>query len=251
MNEMFQLAGRTAVITGGSRGIGKAIARGFAANGANVVVVGRNQESCNATVAEFRASGHSAIPCPGHMGSLQDISKIVKLTVEEFGGIDIIVNNAATALSEPIGQMTPTALAKSFEVNLRGPVFLIQEALPYLQASTCASVINVVSASVWKNLAEVAAYSATKAGLMSFTRTTAAALAEDGIRVNALSPGIVATEMQAGAGEPFVQKLTSSNLMRRAASVDEMVGPAIFLASNASSFMTGTVLHVDGGFVTA
>ena len=160
-----------------------------------------------------------------------------------------MVNNAANALTEPVGGFTEAGFDKSVDVNIKGPVFLTQEALPHLRASDHASVINVVSAGAWLYSAFVAMYAAAKAAMVSYTKSTAAALAADGIRVNALAPGAVDTDMVRNTGEAATEQMANACLMRRLATVDEMVGPALFLASDASSFLTGTVVHADGGLV--
>lgn len=183
------------------------------------------------------------------MGSATDIEGIVTATVEQLGGIDIVVNNAATALSQAVGEITEEAMSKALEVNLRGPILLLQAAMPHLRRSSHASVINVVSAGAWMFLPEVSVYAATKAGLVAFTRSSSAALAADGVRVNALAPGIVDTDQRAGIEDALYVRLVDAAVMQRAASPEEMVGPALFLASDASSYMTGSVLHVDGGTV--
>jgi NAD(P)-dependent dehydrogenase (short-subunit alcohol dehydrogenase family) len=134
-------------------------------------------------------------------------------------------------------------------VNLRGPVFLVQEALPHLVASPCAAVIHVISAGAFLFSANVAMYSAAKAGLMAFTRAMAADFASKGIRVNALAPGTVDTDMVRANTPDAQERMANASFQRRAAHADEMVGPAIYLASDASSFMTGQVLLVDGGLV--
>jgi NAD(P)-dependent dehydrogenase (short-subunit alcohol dehydrogenase family) len=245
--ELFDLHGRVAIVTGGTRGIGRAIAEGFAGAGACVVVGSRKADACAATEAALKELGGEALGVPTHMGELDALQSLVARTVAEFGGVDIVVNNAANALTQPLGQFSPEAWQKSFDVNLRGPVFLVQAALPHLERSDHASVINVISAGAFLFSANVAMYSAAKAALMSFTRSMAADFAPRGIRVNALAPGTVDTDM-VRANPPEAQvAMANASPMRRAASPDELVGPAIYLASDASSFMTGQVLLVDGG----
>jgi NAD(P)-dependent dehydrogenase (short-subunit alcohol dehydrogenase family) len=146
-----------------------------------------------------------------------------------------------------LGQFTAEAWQKSFDVNLRGPVFLVQAALPHLERSEHAAIVNVISAGAFLFSANVAMYGAGKAALMSFTRSMAADFAPRGIRVNALAPGTVDTDMVRANPPEAQQAMANASPMRRAASPDEMVGPALFLASDASSFMTGQVLLVDGG----
>ncbi|MEZ5383505.1 MAG: glucose 1-dehydrogenase [Microthrixaceae bacterium] len=245
--DRFDLTDRTAIITGGSRGIGKAIASGFAALGANVVVASRKWEACEATATEIVDAGGSALAVAAHMGRLEDGAALAAATVERFGGIDIVVNNAANALAQPMGGLTVEAWEKSFSTNLRGPVFLIQEALPHLRASEHPAVINVVSAGIYTGGGWMGMYLAAKSAMASMTRSMAMELAADGIRVNALAPGTVATDMVRNNPEPVQQAMVDAQLIKRMADPEEMVPPAAFLASDASSFMTGQVLVVDGG----
>jgi NAD(P)-dependent dehydrogenase (short-subunit alcohol dehydrogenase family) len=247
--QLFRLDGRVALITGGTRGIGRAIAEGFGQAGARVVVASRKPDACTETERELRALGIDALGVPCHMGSLASVESLVAGAVAHFGALDIVVNNAANALTEPIGHFTEAGLTKSVDVNIKGPVFLIQEALPHLEASDHASVINVVSAGAWMFSATVAHYAAAKAAMVSYTRALAAGLAPRGIRVNALAPGSVDTDMVRNTGSEAVAGMASANLLRRVASASEMVGPALFLASDASSYVTGTVIHADGGLV--
>lgn len=249
LERLFDLTGRTAIVTGGTRGIGRAVAEGFVAAGANVVVASRKPDACAETEAHLRAIGGEALGVPTHLGELDQIDALVARTVERFGGVDIVVNNAANALAQPLGEMTPEAWQKLFDVDLRGPVFLIQAALPHLERSEHAAIVNVISAGAFLFSAQVSMYAAAKAGLMSFTRSMAADFAPRGIRVNALAPGTVDTDMVRANGPEAAAHMASASFMRRAASPDEMVGPVIYLASDASSFMTGQVLLVDGGLV--
>jgi NAD(P)-dependent dehydrogenase (short-subunit alcohol dehydrogenase family) len=249
LDRLFDLTGRTAIVTGGTRGIGRAVAEGFAAAGANVVVASRKADACAATEAHLRAMGADALGVPTHLGELDQIDALVAATVERFGGVDVVVNNAANALAQPLGQFTPEAWQKLFDVDLRGPVFLVQAALPHLTASPHASVVNMISAGAFLFSAQVSMYAAAKAGLMSFTRSMAADFAPRGIRVNALAPGTVDTDMVRANGPDAAAHMARASFQRRAADPDEMVGPVLYLASDASSFMTGQVLLVDGGLV--
>jgi NAD(P)-dependent dehydrogenase (short-subunit alcohol dehydrogenase family) len=249
LDTLFDLTGRVAIVTGGTRGIGRAVAEGFVAAGAKVAVGSRKADACAETEKHLAAMGGDVIGVPTHMGELDAVKNLVDQTVDRFGGIDIIVNNAANALAQPIGHFTSEAWQKSYDVNLRGPVFLIQEALPHLERSEHASVVNVISAGAFMFAAGQSMYAAAKAALMSFTRAMAADFAPRGIRVNALAPGTVDTDMVRNNAPEVVASMHNAGFMRRAADPDEMVGPVIYLASDASSFMTGQVLLVDGGLV--
>jgi NAD(P)-dependent dehydrogenase (short-subunit alcohol dehydrogenase family) len=249
LQDLFDLTGRVAIVTGGTRGIGRSIAEGFVAAGAHVAVASRKADACEETEAALREMGGAAIGVPTHVGDLNSLQALVGRTVDEFGRLDIVVNNAATPLREDLGHFTPEAYAKSMEVNLRGPVFLVQEALPYLQDSPSGAVINVVSAGAFLPSPFVATYAATKAALLSFTRSMAADFAPLGVRVNALAPGAVDTQMMRKNTPEAQEQMAMSSIQGRAAHPDEMVGPALFLASDAASFVTGQVVIADGGLV--
>ena len=146
LRQLFDLTGRVAIVTGGTRGIGRSIAEGFVAAGAKVVVASRKPDACAETEAHLRSLGGEALGVPTHLGELAPLGPLVERTVERFGRLDIVVNNAATALTEPIGRFTPAAWDKVYEVNLRGPRVPGRAALPHLEKSPCASVVNVISA---------------------------------------------------------------------------------------------------------
>ncbi|HEX7097457.1 MAG TPA: glucose 1-dehydrogenase [Acidimicrobiales bacterium] len=249
LQALFDLTGRVAIVTGGTRGIGRSIAEGFAAAGAAVVVASRKADACAETEAHLRSMGAEALGVPTHMGDPDATARLVDATVERFGRLDIVVNNAATALTLPLGELTLEAWAKSFDVNLRGPVFLVEQALPHLKASGRGAVVNVISAGAFLFSSNVAMYAAAKAALMSFTRSMAAAFAPFGIRVNALAPGTVDTDMVRKNPPEAQARMAAASHMKRAAHPDEMVGPALFLASDAGSFVTGQVVLADGGMV--
>lgn len=251
INQLFSLEGRVAIVTGGTRGIGRSIAEGFVDAGARVVVASRKQAAVDETVAALTARGGSVVGVSAHLGDLDDVQRIVDTAFSEFGAIDIVVNNAATALTQPIGSLTADAWAKVNDVNLRGPVFLVQAALPHLVASPHASVINVISAGAYLPGVGTAMYAATKSALLSFTRTMAADFAGRGIRVNALAPGTVETDMVTNNDPATQQRMAAACFMKRMAHPDEMLGPVLFLASDASSYVTGQVVIADGGLVPA
>lgn len=248
--DRFDLTDRVAIVTGGSRGIGEALCEGFAAVGAKVVVASRKAEACDAVAARIEADGGTALSVPTHVGDLDQLEALVAATVERFGGVDIVVNNAANPLAQPLGSMTPEAWQKSFDANLRGPVFLVQNALPHLTASEHGAVVNVLTAGIFTSGGYVSMYVAAKSALMSMTRSMAAEFVHHGIRVNALAPGTVDTQMVQATGPERQAAMVAAQLIPRMAAPTEMLPAALFLASDASSFMTGHVLVLDGGMTT-
>ncbi len=247
LSKLHDLSGRVAIVTGGTRGIGRSIAEGLAAAGATVVVASRKADACAETEAHLRSMGGDALGVPSHMAELDSINALVDTTVDRFGRLDIVVNNAANALTLPFGSLTADAWQKSLDTNLRGPVFLVERALPHLEASGNAAVLNVISAGAFLFSPYTAMYASAKAGLMAMTRSMAANFAPKGIRVNALAPGTVDTDMVRNNGPEAAERMAQASFMRRAAHPDEMVGPALLLLSDAGSFITGQVILADGG----
>jgi NAD(P)-dependent dehydrogenase (short-subunit alcohol dehydrogenase family) len=246
---LFDLTGRTAIVTGGSRGIGRSMALGMAAAGAAVVVASRKADACEAVAAEIVAAGGQALAVPTHVGHPDEIEALVDATVERFGGISIVVNNAANPLGGALTEVTPAAFDASYGVNVKGPVLLGAAALDHLAASGHGSVINVISAGAFMPGETLGLYCSGKAALWSLTRVMAKEWAPRSVRVNALAPGPFRTDMMAGAlaVPDFYDRIVASTLQRRVAEPDEIVGAALFLASDASSYVTGSALGVDGG----
>lgn len=247
--KMFDLSGRVAIVTGGSRGIGLSIAHGFAAQGAKVVVASRKADACDQAVAEIAEAGGEALAVSTHMGDLDSVNQLADATVEHFGQIDILVNNAANPLGVPMEDITPEIWDKSFTVNLRGPFFLFQRCLPSLLESDHASVINVISVGAYIPAGNTSMYSAAKAGLLSYTRTMAGEYSPRGIRVNAIAPGTVDTTMTRNTGPEALARMADLSHIGRIGHPDELVGTALLLASDAGSYITGQCIIVDGGFI--
>jgi NAD(P)-dependent dehydrogenase (short-subunit alcohol dehydrogenase family) len=247
LGALFDLTDRVAIVTGGSRGIGRAMAGAFASLGARVVVASRKADACEEAAAEIRSEGGRAIGVPVHMGDLDSVRALVAATTDAYGAVDVVVNNAANPLALPVGEWTPQAWDKSLGVNLRGPAFLVQEALPYLKASPHASVINVLSAAVYLRSEHRGLYAIGKTGLAAMTRVMAGELAPHGIRVNALAPGSFDTYMMQQTTQDARDRSRDAAPLKRIADVREILGPALVLACDAGSFMTGQVVSVEGG----
>jgi NAD(P)-dependent dehydrogenase (short-subunit alcohol dehydrogenase family) len=247
---LFDLTGRTAVITGGTRGIGFALAQGHLAAGANVVVTGRSADRCRAAQSQLEVDAPGRVAgITAHMGDLEQVKTLVQQTVSTFGGIDIVVNNAAISLLQQFGEITPEAWHKSLSVNVTGPLFLVQEALPQLAASEHAAVLNLISPAALMFAGQMPLYAAGKAAMLALTRSMAAAFAPNGIRVNALTPGPVDTQMMRNNPPEFIEATANQTLLGRLADPGEMIGPALLLTSDAGSYITGQVLLADGGMV--
>ncbi len=242
--QLFGLEGRTAIVTGGTRGLGHAIAAGFLSVGARVVVTGRRQEACDDAAARL---GDGAIGVAAHAADEESAERVVARAVEAFGGVDIVVNNAANSLGMAVGEITAAGLQKSLDVNLAGPLFLVQAALAELQASSSASIINVTTAGLVRPGRGLSVYLAAKAGLEMVTRTMALELAPHGIRVNAISPGPFATDMVLNMSDEAKAAAVERTPLGRMAEPAEIAGAAIFLASAAGGFVTGSTVTVDGG----
>lgn len=242
----FDVEGRVAIVTGGTRGIGREIAAALAARAARVVITGRKPDS-SARAAEELAAHGDVIGVSCHMGDLDDVASLVAQTVDRFGGIDIVVNNAANSLTQPLGGLTPEAFDKSINVNLRGPLFLVEQALPHLKRSSRSAVLNIISPWAFMYSPQAALYAMGKNGLVAATRAMAAAYAQHGIRVNALAPGATDTDMVRNNDPAAIEAMEAASLLGRLGRPEEMVPPALLLVSDAGSFITGQVLMVDGG----
>jgi len=246
----FSLKGRIALVTGASRGIGEAIARTLAANGAQCILVSRKIEGLQAVAEKIRNDGGNADPIACHMGDLDQIEKLFAEIDKKYGKLDILVNNAATnPFFGEMVQVTEAVWDKTLEVNLKGPFFMIQHATKLMEKSGRGAIVNVASVNGISPAPYQGVYSVTKAALISMTKAYAAELAGKNIRVNALLPGLTETKF-AGAlfGNKEIYDYALQQIpMGRHGVPEEMAGAVLYLVSDASSYTTGSMIVCDGG----
>jgi dehydrogenase/reductase SDR family protein 4 len=244
------LTGRTALVTGGSRGIGLHLSWGLAAAGARVAVCARTAEDCERVVADIEEAGGEALAVVGNLADLDGVEGIVSSVVDRWGGLDVLVNNAGAAPDfGPVTSTSPRAFARTFAVNTQVPLHLIGAALQK-GLGPGSSVVNVVSAGGLTGQPGMGAYGASKAAMIHATRTLARELGPQGIRVNAVAPGVIRTEFS----RPIIEtpqlhdKVVTGSCLGRVGEPGEVVGAVVWLASDAASYVTGTTVVVDGGF---
>jgi NAD(P)-dependent dehydrogenase (short-subunit alcohol dehydrogenase family) len=248
--DLFDLSGKTALITGASRGIGKAIAELLAQHGAHVIISSRKVEGCAAVAEEITAAGGSAEAMACHIGGLEQIGSAIAQIRERHGQLDILVNNAA--INPYFGHILdtpPDAFQKTIDVNMRGYFYMSVEAGKLMRETGGGAIVNTASITALKPPPMQALYSITKAAVVNMTRAFAKECARFNIRCNALLPGLTKTEF-AGAlfeDEKFYNHAIAQIPMRRHAEPGEMAGAVLYLVSDASSFTTGEILVVDGG----
>ena len=242
----FALEGKIALITGASRGIGEAIATTLAEYGAHCILVSRKTEGLEKVAAKIVAAGGKAEACACHMGYTDQIEGLFATIGEKFGRLDILINNAATnPYFGPMIDAQEPAWDKTFEVNLKGPFFMIQHAARLMKASGGGAIVNVSSVNAVTPMPYQGIYAITKAGLVSMTKSYAKELVGDNIRVNALLPGLTATKLAGVIAED--EEVLSAIPMKRAAQPTEMAAAVLYLVSDASSYTTGASIICDGG----
>jgi 2-deoxy-D-gluconate 3-dehydrogenase len=251
--EKFSLKGKSGIVTGGGSGIGKAIAKGIVEAGAEIVIAGRNKERLEEAIKEIQKFGSPVVAVRANISKMEDIKKLVDQTVEKFGKIDFLFNNAGIIRRTPSENFTEKDWDETIQINLKGPFFLAQAvARVMISQKRKGKIINTSSLAAVQGGRRVPAYAASKGGLTQVTKSMANDWAKYNILVNAIGPGWVKTELT----EPLQQdkerfaEILGRIPLGRWAEPEDLVGAAIFLASDASDYITGQTIFVDGGWLS-
>jgi dehydrogenase/reductase SDR family member 4 len=248
----FNLEGKIAIITGSSKGIGKAIAKAFAECGATVVISSRKQDACDEVVNEFKASGLKAIAIACHVGDLESRKYLVEKTINDCGGVDVLVNNAASnPVYGPIEEASSDAFDKIMNVNVKAPWDLANKCLESMKSRGGGSVINISSIEGEHPGYGLGLYSTSKAAISMLTKNQAKEWGRYGIRVNAICPGLIQTKFSSAlwTDEKVMGHINKKLPLGRMGQSDEIASVALLLASEAGSYITGSLQVADGGFL--
>jgi NAD(P)-dependent dehydrogenase (short-subunit alcohol dehydrogenase family) len=253
MLDVFDLENKVALVTGGTRGLGRAMAEGLAQAGASVAINSRKQEACDEAAQEIHeATGSATLSAACHAGDWDGLAVMVERVTERFGRLDILVNNAGiNPVPTPVLEMTQEYWDKLQTVNLKGPLRLAQLCVPLMAETGGGSIVNVSTVGSYIGGQGMSAYSSSKAALNNLTKVMAQEWAPLGIRVNAIAPGSFMTDMMTGAShiEGFLEGSANLSFQKRIADPKEIAGTVVYLGSDASSFVTGIVLMVAGGIM--
>jgi len=250
VQELFDLSGKTAIVTGGSRGIGKEMAEGLAEAGANLMLCARRTEWLEETVNEFQSLGFNIFGKTCDVSNADEVQALVDETSEKFGAIDILINNAGVSWGAMPEEMTLDQWQKVIDVNLTGCFLMAQAAGREMLKQQKGSIINIASIAGLTSSANgpfYAGYVASKAGLIGLTRELAASWGRKGIRVNAIAPGFFHSRLADRVIDIYETSIQENNVIPRVGKEGELKGVAVFLASDASSYITGQTIVVDGG----
>ena len=252
MTASFDLSGKVAIVTGGGRGIGRAIALGLAKAGASVVVASRTADQINAVAGEIRAMGAQALPVVTDLADGAQLEQLAVETVNQFGRIDILVNNAARSFMRSLMDLREDGWDKVFDTNVKAVWLLSRAVARQMMAQKSGRIINITTVGAEKAELGMAAYGCSKAALKMLTRCMAREWAAFGIQVNAVGPGLTRTDFSKPIwSNPDIEKHVTALLpMGRIGEPEEIVPAVLFLASDAASYMTGHTIYVDGGALT-
>ena len=250
IQEIFQLEGKVAVITGASKGIGESIARIYGLAGAKVVISSRKQDALDALAGGLREIGIDVLPVAANAGNPDDLARLVQEALQHFGGIDILFNNAAAnPVFGPVEDTPLSAFDKIMDVNLKGPFELSKRCLPIMKSRGGGSIINISSIGGIRPEPQLGIYSVSKTALISLTKVLAKEWGAYGIRVNAICPGLIKTKFsQALWDNEQILRYTLAHLpIARVGTPEEIAALALFLAGNGAAYCTGAVFTADGG----
>ena len=250
MSASQSLAGRIALVTGGGRGIGKAITRRFAEAGAHVVIASRKRENLEATARELDGLPGRIVPVACHVGRLDQLENLVRETERQLGPVDVLVNNSATNIGQgPALDVTDDMLDKMIEVNVKAALRLVRLTVPGMIARGKGAVVNVASIAGLRPQPGGLLYSFTKAGLLMMTRSWAQEFGPRGVRVNAIAPGLIQTDFSEyfWKNEEVMRQLRATQPIQRIGQPEEVAGLALYLASDDAAYVTGQTFVVDGG----
>lgn len=249
--DLFDLTGKTAIVTGGGRGLGEQIAEGFAEAGANVVVCSRKEENCKEVSEKLEKMGAQSLALKCDITNPDEIQEVVDQTLEKFGAIDILVNNSGASWGAPMDEMPLEAFQKVMNVNVVGTFLMSQAVGRVMTEQQSGKIINIASAAGLKGsdpeLMDAIGYNTSKGGVITFTKDLAVKWGPRGIYVNAIAPGFFPTKMSKVVIERSKDKFLSRTPLRKFGLENDLKGAALFLASQASDFITGETIVIDGG----
>jgi 2-deoxy-D-gluconate 3-dehydrogenase len=248
----FNLNGKVALVTGGGRGIGRAIALALAHAGADVAISGRTLSQLQSTAAEINGLGRKSLTITADVSKLQDIENMVNATAREFGKIDILVNNAGINQRAPSIEVTEELWDSVIDTNLKGTFFCCQAVGKIMLKQGKGKIINICSLTSQIGIMTIAPYGASKSGVLGLTRSLAAEWAKHGINVNAIGPGYHETDLIKPLMEnkAWMERVMPRIPIRRIGTTEDLMGVAVFLASDASDYVSGEIIYVDGGFLS-
>ncbi|WP_257350420.1 SDR family oxidoreductase [Pseudalkalibacillus decolorationis] len=251
IKELFDLSGKTAIVTGGGRGLGKQIAEGFAESGANVVVCSRKEDACKEVSEHLTKLGVKSFAMKCDVTNPDDIQNVVQKTLEQFGRIDILVNNSGASWGAPVEEMPLEAWQKVINVNVTGTFLMSQAVGKVMLEQESGKIINIASVAGMKGsnpkYMDAIGYNSSKGAVITFTKDLAVKWGPRGIHVNAIAPGFFPTKMSSALIEHGKDAILNGTPLRKFGTENDLKGAAVFLSSAASNYITGDVLVVDGG----